>query len=75
MAGKQESERLAYTREEAAKAAGVSIPTMTQWLARSDFPAIKVGRRWVIPCNAFKTWLDDQANNRCKIKSRAGVSG
>ena len=58
---------MAYTQEEAARAAGVSTVTMRQWVNRSDFPAFKSGKRWIIPVDAFREWLVSNARNRANL--------
>lgn len=61
--------RVAFTLTEAAEAAGVSRPVMTEWANRADFPAIKAGRKWVIPCDLFKQWLEDHAKQRHELNA------
>lgn len=51
-------ERYALTLEEAAASLGVSMPTMSKIASLKDFPAFRVGKRWIIPCHAFAEWLD-----------------
>lgn len=55
---------LTYTREEAAQVAKVSLPTLDAWLSRADFPAFKAGRRWIIPVDKYKAWLETKAAAR-----------
>ena len=52
---------LAYTLNQAAAAINVSRPTMTQLAQREDFPAMKVGRKWLIPIRPFEIWLEKQS--------------
>lgn len=56
--------KLTFNMAEAAEAVGVSIPTMVEFVQDKDFPAFKVGRRWVIPCDLLKQWLEQQAGQR-----------
>lgn len=56
--------RLAFDLKAAAEAAGVSIPTMRELAQRPDFPAFRAGRRWIIPCDLFKLWLEKQAQTQ-----------
>lgn len=63
-------ERFALTLEEAAAAMGVSLPTMRDIARRQDFPAIRKGRRWIIPRRAFADWLDQQAHSRTVMAGR-----
>ena len=54
-------ERYALTLEEAAKSLGVSVPTMRKIASQNDFPAFRIGKRWIIPCHVFDEWLDKKA--------------
>ena len=55
------TDKLAYTLSQAASAINVSRPTMTQLVRQKDFPAIRVGRKWLIPVHPFERWLEMQA--------------
>ncbi len=57
----------AFTLAEAAKYCGVSYPVMLAWVNLPTFPAIRSGRRWVIPKSALTEWLDAQAKARMEI--------
>ena len=52
--------RFALTVTEAATLAGVSRPTMYQWMKISGFPAFKIGGCVRIPAQAFAAWLEQQ---------------
>lgn len=62
-------ERLALNISEAAEAAGISEPTMRQLVNMDSFPAMRIGRRWVIPVSSFNAWLMEQAANRTSMDS------
>ena len=62
--GRERVEQIAYNLAQAAEAAGVSEPIMRQLVRMDGFPAIKVGRRWIIPVVSFVTWLKEQAKSR-----------
>lgn len=55
-------ERVTYTASEAAKAANVSMPTFYNWLHSEGFPAFRAGRKWIIPVEPFKRWLEEQTD-------------
>ena len=55
------SERLAVNAAQAAEMLGISLPTLRQLTRRADFPAVKLGRRWVISVAGRQRWLDEQA--------------
>lgn len=63
-------ERYALTLEEAAKSLGVSMPTMRKIASNNNFPAFRIGKRWIIPCQAFAEWLDKQARKRAAMPGR-----
>lgn len=54
-------EKIAVTLGEAAEMMGVSVQIMRQLAHRKGFPAIKTGRRWIIPVEPFKEWLAAEA--------------
>ena len=60
---------LAYNLSEAAEALHVSRPTMQTLVNRADFPSFQVGRRWIIPADGLKRWLEDQAKMSCEAKA------
>lgn len=55
------SERIAVNAAEAAEMLGISVPVLRQLTRRADFPAVKLGRRWVISVAGLQRWLDEQA--------------
>lgn len=55
------SERIAVNATEAAELLGISVPVLRQLTRRADFPAVKLGRRWVISVAGLQRWLDEQA--------------
>ena len=55
------AEKLAYSVAEAARALGVSRPTVYRLLDRPDFPKVRVGTRVIIPCDLFAAWLEREA--------------
>lgn len=63
-------ERYALTLKEAAKSLGVSMPTMCKIASQKDFPAFRIGKRWLIPCRAFADWLDKQAREKATMPGR-----
>lgn len=54
-------EKLAFTVSEAARAAGVSRPTVYRWIRIPDFPVARIGGCTRIPVEAFKRWINQQA--------------
>ena len=60
-------EKLYLNIAEAAEYIGVSRPTMIAWANRGDFPAVRSGRRWIIPREALSRWMDDRARERAQL--------
>lgn len=54
------SDKLALTPEEVAKRLGISMPTIYHLCSRKGFPAVRVGRKIIIPLNGLERWLDEQ---------------
>lgn len=65
-------DKLTYTLNDAAIAMNVSRPTMLAMVRRENFPAFRVGRRWIIPIDAFRQWLNEQAGfeQKCARNSK-----
>ena len=66
--------KLAFTLKEAAQAASVSVPTMAAWANKPGFPALRAGRKWVIPVDAFKGWLEAQAGWGGGVSTYEGIN-
>ena len=49
---------------QAADALGVSAPTMRCLVRRGDFPAFRVGSRWMISRSALEAWAEEAARDR-----------
>ena len=58
------TEKLAYSVAEAARALGVSRPTMYRMLDYPGFPSVRVGSRVLIPCSLLQEWLEEQASRK-----------
>ena len=57
-------EKLNYTAAEACEAANISIPTLRRWTRTPGFPVLPeevAGKKVLIPIDAFKRWLENQA--------------
>lgn len=44
----------------------VSLPTLYDWTEQEGFPLIRVGRKKLIPVEAFLKWLDSQIGKQTK---------
>ena len=55
---------LAYRREQAAAAMGVSVRTFDQWLAEPDPPpSVKRGNCRLFPAKELRNWLSSQVKS------------
>ena len=61
--------KLCMTVPEVAQALGISKPTAYNLANRADFPAIRLGKRIIVPRAPFEKWVSDVvANGRCDIE-------
>ena len=52
-------EKQVMTFDELSRAWGISRPTIYQKLLRIEgFPALRIGKRWLIPYKAAEKWLE-----------------
>lgn len=56
--------KIAFTITEAAKAAGISRPTLYRWMSLDGFPVVRIGKTVRIPVRAFELWLEQRATVR-----------
>ena len=54
-------QKLTITVDEVAAELGICRPVAYELVHRDDFPVVHVGRRLVIPREAFVRWLEAQA--------------
>lgn len=57
-------EKLCYSPTEVQAALGLSRSTVYALLHRADFPAVKIGRRIVIPVESLRAWLERQSGEQ-----------
>ena len=53
--------RLTLSIAETAQALGISRPSVYTLLRQGELPTIKLGRRTLIPVDALRQWIADQA--------------
>lgn len=53
--------KLALSITETAAVLGVSRPTVYALIHREDFPALRVGRRTLIPVKGLERWIEAQS--------------
>ncbi|MEU6701551.1 helix-turn-helix domain-containing protein [Pseudonocardia sp. NPDC046786] len=53
-------EQLTYSVEQVAEMLGVARGVAYEQVRSGEIPAIRVGRRWLIPRNRFHAWLDGE---------------
>jgi len=51
---------LTVTPDRAADMLGLAASVVRQMLYRGELPALKVGRRWLIPVKALENWVEEQ---------------
>lgn len=56
-------EKLAISIEEFANATGIGRSKAFELARQPGFPVVRLGRRIVIPVDALKAWLEEQAKN------------
>lgn len=56
-----QAQKYTMTRKELAARLGVSMPTADSLINRKGFPVLRVGKRILIPVEAFEKWLNDNA--------------
>ena len=52
----------------AARFIGINRTAVCALVQRPDFPAFRVGRRWVIPREALSAWMNSNAGKRALIE-------
>ena len=60
------------TVTEVAEELGVSRPVAYAIANRSDFPAIRFGRRLIVPRDSFGRWLEEAAKGGVDLKTACG---
>jgi excisionase family DNA binding protein len=53
--------RAVYNVREIAKLLNINVPRAYELAKQKDFPAIRIGKRIVVPKQAFERWLELQA--------------
>jgi len=53
-----ETDCMTYTIPEVSRLLGVNVITVYGLAKREDFPAVRIGKRIVVPKEAFKRWLE-----------------
>jgi len=56
-------EQHAIAVKEMAASLGISLPTAYNLVNRDDFPKIRIGKKILIPCQAFQVWLEKEARH------------
>lgn len=67
-----ENRKLAMTVEQVATELGISKPIAYDLVRSEGFPALRVGRRVIIPRQEFEQWLSDSALNKVEIATSRG---
>lgn len=59
-------EKLTISATELPRVLGVGRNTAYELVKRSDFPAVRIGRRIVVPVDALREWLERQASEKAE---------
>ena len=63
----QVKEQGAFNLQEAAEFIGTNHVTMRGLLSSPEFPAFRMGRRWIIPKDALIRWMNDRAAEHAQL--------
>lgn len=58
------SEKLVYSVPEVAKLLGLNRVTVYKLAKQDGFPAVRIGRRIIIPKKALEEWLEREATKK-----------
>ena len=61
MSQKPEIEKAVYNVYEVAALLGINLPKAYEIVRQESFPSIRIGRRIVVPKEAFHRWLESAA--------------
>ncbi len=64
MSQKPEIEKAVYNVYEVAALMGINLPKAYEIVRQESFPSIRIGRRIVVPKEAFHRWLEEAAFNK-----------
>lgn len=56
-----ETARKTYTPREISNLLGISMPVTYDLCNSEGFPSIRIGKKIVVPCEAFERWLNETA--------------
>jgi len=56
------NDKLVYNVSEVAQVLNVSRPTVYELLHRADFPAFRIGNRWLTSKAGLAKWVEDQSS-------------
>lgn len=67
MENSRTAEKMALSVSETAEILGISRPTVYQLMRRTDFPAFRVGARWLVSRDGLARWVADQAGREVLV--------
>lgn len=67
MKNKNDTASGAFNLNQAAEYLGINKITMAKLAQTPDFPAFKIGRRWVIPREALIDWMEERAADNARL--------
>lgn len=60
MAKQTDASPLGYTPEKVADKLSLSVGVVRKLIYAGQIPAIKVGKRWIIPAKALNQWIEQK---------------
>ena len=57
-------EKRYYSPKDIREITGISRAQVYNIMNRTDFPAVRIGKRIIVPIEAFNRWLDEQTQKR-----------
>lgn len=58
------NQQLAFKVREIPKIVGISLPVLYEMIHAGTFPALKVGRKYLVPRSALEKWLADNVGGQ-----------
>lgn len=57
-------EKRYYSQKDIREITGISRAQVYNIMNRADFPAIRIGKRIIVPIEAFNRWIEEQTQKR-----------
>lgn len=57
-------EKRYYSQKDIREITGISRAQVYNIMNRTDFPAVRIGKRIIVPIEAFNRWIEEQTQKR-----------